>query len=131
MGYSLPAAIAAAMVDPDAIPIAIVGDGALQMTLGELATMQQMLPSRKIIIVVATNGVLGRVHFGWEGVEGTRVGIPKLKPLAEAFDGTYNCIASTERSQIIAAVDEALDAKGLHILEMLVDDFNAAPMVGL
>lgn len=131
MGYSLPAAIAAAMHDPNCIPIVIVGDGALQMTLGELGTMQQNLAGRKILIVVATNGLLGRVHFGWEGVAGTRVGIPKLQPLSAAFGGTYNLIASTERSTIAKAVDEALNAKGLHIMEMLVDDFNAAPMVGL
>jgi glyoxylate carboligase len=46
MGFSLPAAIAAQLKQPDHSVIAICGDGGFQMVVGELATaVQYRLPN--------------------------------------------------------------------------------------
>lgn len=130
MGYALCAGIAAALEDPEAIPVCIVGDGAFQMTIGELAVVQQLLPDRTFVIIVAKNGLLGRVHFGWAGVEGTEVDTPDLVKLAGAYGGTGESLATNDRATVVKAVENAISAKGLHILEVMVDEETAAPMVG-
>ncbi|WP_134683120.1 thiamine pyrophosphate-binding protein [Brevibacillus migulae] len=57
MGFGLPAAIAAKLTAPDKQVVAIVGDGGLMMTLGELMTMVEYdLP---ITVIVLNNHGLG------------------------------------------------------------------------
>ena len=60
MGYGLPAAVGAQIARPDALVILITGDGSLQMTMQELATIaQNKLP---IKIILLNNRVLGMVR---------------------------------------------------------------------
>jgi acetolactate synthase-1/2/3 large subunit len=56
MGYSLPAAIAAALVHPEAPVVAFTGDGGLGMTLAELETLSRLnLP---VVVVVFNDSLL-------------------------------------------------------------------------
>ena len=41
MGFALPAAIGAAIAQPDRTVVAVIGDGGFQMTLQELGTIMQ------------------------------------------------------------------------------------------
>jgi acetolactate synthase-1/2/3 large subunit len=60
MGFGFPAAIGAQLARPDALVVAIVGDGGFQMTMAELATaMNERLPVKVIII---NNRYLGMVR---------------------------------------------------------------------
>lgn len=60
MGYGLPAAIAAKLANPKAPVVCIAGDGCLQMTIQELATLAQLdLP---FIVIVANNAALGSIR---------------------------------------------------------------------
>ncbi len=60
MGYSIPAAIGAKMADPSKQVVAVIGDGAFQMSMMELATMRQYGVAVKIIVL--KNGFLGMVR---------------------------------------------------------------------
>jgi acetolactate synthase-1/2/3 large subunit len=60
MGFGFPAAIGAQLARPDALVVAIVGDGGFQMTMAELATaMNEKLPVKVIVI---NNRYLGMVR---------------------------------------------------------------------
>lgn len=60
MGYGLPAAIAAKLAHPAKTIVAIAGDGCLQMTVQELATLAQLdLP---VVVIVANNAALGTIR---------------------------------------------------------------------
>ena len=60
MGYGFPAAIGAQLGRPEALVVAIVGDGGFQMTMAELATaVNEKLPVKVVII---NNHYLGMVR---------------------------------------------------------------------
>ena len=88
MGFGLPAAIGAQIARPDAEVWAVVGDGGLQMTVQELATVvQERLPIR---IALCNNGYLGMVRqwqelFYDKRYESTRLVNPDFVRLAEAY----------------------------------------------
>ena len=62
MGCALPYAIASALAHPDRMAVAVVGDGALTMGLGELATCARHRLNLKIMVL--RNDTLGSVR--WE-----------------------------------------------------------------
>lgn len=87
MGYGLPAAIAAKLCEPERRVIALVGDGGLAMSLGELRTaMQEQLD---LTVVVARNGSLGMEEHKarQEGFQpfGHRLQNPDFAAVARAF----------------------------------------------
>ena len=70
MGYGFPAAIGAALGNPDRTVIAISGDGGMQMNIQELATAVSLeLP---LILIVLNNGYLGNVRQWQELFYGKR-----------------------------------------------------------
>ena len=66
MGFAVPAALGVGIADPSRRPLAIVGDGAFQMTGTELATLvdQKLRP----IILLLNNGGYGML----EAIDGPR-----------------------------------------------------------
>lgn len=60
MGFALPAAIAAAAVNPDQPVLALIGDGSLGMSLGELETLARV--GGKICIVVLNDSSYGNIR---------------------------------------------------------------------
>ena len=60
MGYSIPAAIGGKIAAPGKQVVAVLGDGAFQMSMMELATMRQYGVNLKIIVM--NNGYLGMVR---------------------------------------------------------------------
>ncbi len=89
MGFGFPAAIGAQMARPDALVVAIVGDGGFQMTMAELSTaMNEKLPVKVIVI---NNRYLGMVRQ-WQNLfydnrlSGVDLkGNPDFVRLAEAY----------------------------------------------
>lgn len=55
MGFAVPAAVAAAAIDPDRPVLALVGDGSLGMTLAELETLVRV-PGRVCVVVLNDAG---------------------------------------------------------------------------
>ncbi|MBR4831989.1 MAG: biosynthetic-type acetolactate synthase large subunit [Butyrivibrio sp.] len=89
MGYSIPAAMGAKIAGPKKQVVAVMGDGAFQMSMMELATMRQYGVNVKIVVM--KNGYLGMVrehqHFAYNDnysmVE--LAGDPDLSHIAAAY----------------------------------------------
>ena len=88
MGFSLPAAMGAAIADPEKTVWVVVGDGGFQMTNCELATIaQEGLTNLKVAVI--NNGYLGMVRqwqqlFEGKRYSGTPLTGPDFAKLAEA-----------------------------------------------
>ena len=104
MGFSLPAAIAVQLAEPDSCVVAICGDGGLQMVLGEIGTaVQNGLP---IIVVVLNNGVLQNVLVQQPVPYGTALANPDFAALARSFgaDGVVADVAADVPALVEAAL---------------------------
>ena len=78
MGCALPYAVAAALAEPGRMVVAVIGDGALTMGLGELATCVRHRLNLKLLVL--RNDTLGRGALGPDGVR-RHPGI-RLRPAA-------------------------------------------------
>jgi len=106
MGYSVCAAIAAHCLAPDAQKVVVAGDGGFQMSLQELATLQDHQVN-KLLVIVMLNGRLGRVQnesWGAEAAEGCGIGCPDLVKLAAAYGAPGTLVDSDSPEAIAAAV---------------------------
>ena len=72
MGYGLPAAIAAALVNRDRPVVALVGDGGLAMTMAELETAVRV--GARVVVVAFDNERYGTIRM-WQERRGTGVGV--------------------------------------------------------
>jgi acetolactate synthase I/II/III large subunit len=121
MGFSLPAAIAAQIVEPRRRVVSFVGDGGLAMTVGELGTaVDRRLP---VVVVVFNDRSLDRIlrkqeAQGYPAV-GTTFGNPDLVRLAEAY-GAAGFRAAAER-EFRDALERALAAGGPALVDARID----------
>ena len=133
MGYSLPAAIGAYFAEQENAHledgreekeiIAVMGDGAFQMSLMELATLRQY--SANVKIIVFHNGVLGLVrqyqktaykeHYSMIDLSGN----PDLSLLSKAYGLSYFSIK--ENKEVKDGLRAFLDKEENGILEVFVD----------
>ncbi len=131
MGYALPAAIGAQMATPETPIWAVVGDGGFQMTLQELAVLnQEKLPVK---IAIINNGFLGMVRQWQEFFYGKRyMGTPILGPdfvkLAEAYGIAARRV--TKKEEVADAFAEAMAHDGPFLIDFQVkEEVNVYPMV--
>jgi pyruvate oxidase len=115
MGYALPAAIAAKLVDPDKQVVAVIGDGGLQMNLAELMTVVEQRVAFPIIVV--NNGSLGleewnMIQNGWTPFA-TRLHNPDFALLAQS------CGIRAKTVHTAGELDEAL-AEACHADEPIL-----------
>ena len=133
MGYSLPAAIGAYFAEKENACladrknkkeiIAVMGDGAFQMSLMELATLRQY--SAGVKIIVFHNGVLGLVrqyqktaykeHYSMIDLSGN----PDLSLLSKAYGLSYFSVK--ENKEVKESIRAFLDKEENGILEVFVD----------
>jgi acetolactate synthase-1/2/3 large subunit len=131
MGFALPAAIGAKMACPDAEVWAVVGDGGFQMTLCELATIQQ--ENLKVNIAIINNGYLGMVRQWQEFFYERRyAATPLLSPdfakLAAAYGIESHTV--TSRKDVVPAVEAARAHHGAVLLDFRVEQEDSVfPMV--
>jgi len=123
MGYSIPAAIGAKLCCPDRQTVAVIGDGAFQMSMNELATMKVNDVNIKIVIV--RNRALGLVReYQYNNYNGHYRGVmlhgwPKLRKIAEAYEMPFfHCTYTEELDDIL---DEFLACPEACILLCEVD----------
>jgi len=131
MGFALPAAIGAKFACPDKEVWVIAGDGGIQMTSPELATIAQ--EGIKVNIAIINNGYLGMVRqwqefFYERNYESTPLVSPDFVKLADAH-GIPGLTVRT-RTDLKAAVDQARSAKGAFLLNFMVEKEDAVyPMI--
>ena len=111
MGYSIPAAIGAKLCCPDKQTVAVIGDGAFQMCMNELATM--MVNDVRIKMIIVRNGYLGLVReYQYNSYDAHYIGVrlndwPKFDKIAEAYDIDYLYCSSDD--ELDDKLDEFLD----------------------
>jgi acetolactate synthase-1/2/3 large subunit len=133
MGFGLPAAIGAQMGRPEATVWCLDGDGSFQMTIQELATIQQeRLP---IKIAIFNNGFLGMVRqwqdlfFGKRYVA-TPLSGPDFVKIAEAY-GIPGALAR-RKEEVIPAIEQAMKEPGPFLIDFRIEpEENVYPMVKL
>jgi len=124
MGFGLPAAIGAAVANPNSEIVCIAGDGSFQMGIPELAVCKDYNLNIKIMIL--NNGYLGMVRQLQEKqCEGhysqTKISNPDFLRLAESYGISAYRISSYDD------VDEALK-KAFSIDKTAIIDFVVEPM---
>src|ERR1700757_2964855 len=122
MGYGVPAAVAAKLVNPDRLAVGFCGDGGFMMTGQELAT--SMLEGVGPIILVFNNGMYGTIRMHQERrfpgrVVGTALKNPDFLGLASAYGIFGASVARTE--EFAPAFEEAAAGKGPAIIELRMD----------
>lgn len=111
MGYSVPAAVAAALEHPDRLVIAVAGDGELLMNGQELATAVQH--GAAMLVLVMDNGQYGTIRGHQEAhypgrVSGTQLRNPDFAAWARAFGAHGDTV--TDDAAAAGAVERALRA---------------------
>lgn len=132
MGFGLPAAIGAAVGKPDALVIAIVGDGGFQMNIQELATAVAYQLNVKVVLI--NNRRLGMVRQWQELFYGGRYSqtvferSPDFVKIAEAY-GARGLVARTP-AEVEKVLQEGLSTPGPVVMEMVVEpEENVFPFV--
>jgi len=121
MAIGLPGAIGAQLAYSDHRVIAVVGDGAFSMLVGDLVTaVRYKLP---MVIVVLNNAKLGFITLEQEAKGlpdwGTDITNPDFAALAEACGAVG--ITITEPGQLDDAMQQALEADAPVVLDVCVD----------
>ncbi len=133
MGFGFPAAIGAQMALPEALVVAIVGDGGFQMTMAELSTaMNEKLPVKVIVI---NNRYLGMVRQ-WQNLfydnrlSGVDLkGNPDFVRLAEAYGvKAFRLRRGADVRRVLKAALEWQDGPCLVDAEVEKED-NVYPMI--
>ncbi len=124
MGFGFPAAIGAAIANPDNPVVCITGDGSFQMGLHELATCIDY--DLDVKIMVLNNGYLGMVRQLQDKTCGgrysqTKISNPDFLKLAESYGAKALRVKSIE--EIDDALFKAFSTKGTFIV-----DFEVEPM---
>ena len=131
MGFELPAAMGAQVGQPGVPVWSIAGDGGIQMTSQELATVsQENLPVK---IALINNGYLGMVRqwqemFFENHLKEVPIPGPQFVKLAEAYG--IPAVRVTEQEDVMPALRKAQAHDGPYLIEFVVDpSVNLYPMV--
>jgi acetolactate synthase-1/2/3 large subunit len=132
MGYGFPSAMGVQVAHPDALVVAIAGDGSFQMNLQELATlMSYRLPVKCFIL---NNMFLGMVRQWQEMFHGERYSEsviedqPDFVKLAEAY-GALGLRATTP-GELDGVIKQAFDSHLPTIIDIRTDpEENVFPMI--
>ncbi len=132
MGYGVPAAVAAKLVEPRRPVVCFAGDGDFLMSGQELATaVQYELP---IVVLVVNNGMYGTIRMHQEReypgrVVGTDLVNPDFAAYARAFGADGEVVERTEEFE--AAFERALGAGRPALVELRVDPEAITPWATL
>lgn len=132
MGFGLPAAVGAALANPDRKVICFSGDGSLMMNIQEMATAAENQLDVKIILM--NNEALGLVHqqqslFYKQGVfAATYPGMINFMQIAAGF-GLHTCDLNAEEGAH-AALQAAISRPGPALIHVRIDpEQKVYPMV--
>ncbi|MBX3184735.1 MAG: biosynthetic-type acetolactate synthase large subunit [Polyangiaceae bacterium] len=132
MGYGLPAAIGAAIGNPERRVTCVTGDGSIQMCIQELATAVH--EGANVKIVIFNNNYLGMVRQ-WQALFYSRryseVGMkyfPDFVKLAEAYGATG--LRAEHPSELRSVLERGLATPGVVIMDIIVEkEANVYPMI--
>lgn len=132
MGFGFPAAIGAAIANPDKAVVCVAGDGSFQMNSQEMATAAINRVPVKVMIM--DNRCLGMVHQWQKLFYDKRYSQTLLEPvpdfvkLAEAYGWEGERVERAE--EVAPAIARMLAAEGPYLLDVAISrDQNVYPMV--
>ena len=122
MGFGFPAAIGAAVANPEKTIVCITGDGSFQMGLHELVTC--MDNNLNIKIMILNNGYLGMVRQLQEKLcdgnySQTKISNPDFLTLAKSYGA--NALRVTTLEEIDSALNAAFSTTGTFIIDFVVE----------
>ena len=124
MGFALPAAIGAALLDRERPVVALTGDGGLLMCVGELLTAAR--EKLRIITIVFSDASLSLIEIKQQARRlepaGVALGAIDWPALAGSF-GVRSWVATTE-AELDRAAGEALACEGPTLIEAKIDRSN-------
>jgi len=121
MGFALPAAIGAALIDRERPVVALIGDGGLLMCVGELLTaVREQL---HIIVVVFSDGMLSLIDVKQRqhrySSRGVTLGGVRWASIAESF--RMPAYAATTDRELQQALSEAVSRRGPTLVDARID----------
>ena len=131
MGFGLPASVGVKVGRPDSPVWCIDGDGSFQMTIQELATIQQERLAIKIAIM--NNGYLGMVRqwqelFYERRYVATPLSGPDFVKVAQAYG--IPGLKVTRKEDVVPAIEQAMAAQGPFLIDFAIEpEENVYPMV--
>lgn len=131
MGFGVPSALGAALGRRDAEVWAIVGDGGVQMTLFEFATLVQ--EQANVTVAIINNGYLGMVRqwqqlFHNSNYSETFIGQPNFEMLGTAYGIPSRRVES--RDEVDEAIRWARSINGPVLIDFVVgQEENVYPMI--
>ncbi len=122
MGYGVPAAVAAKIVQPNRMVVSFAGDGCFLMNGQEFATAVQH--GANVVIVVVDNGMYGTIRMHQEReyptrVHGTELRNPDFAAYARAFRGHGETVERT--ADFAPAFERAVTAGKPAIIHVKID----------
>lgn len=122
MGYAVPSAVAASLLDTARQVLAFVGDGGFMMSGNEIATATQH--GGRPIILVFNNGTYGTIRMHQERehpgrVSGTDIASSDFQSLAKGLGAAYHRVAKT--AEFRPAIEAAFDCPTPTVIELLTD----------
>jgi acetolactate synthase I/II/III large subunit len=132
MGYGVPAAVAAKLLDPERPVVCIAGDGDFLMSGHELAAARQ--EGAAIVVLLVNNGMYGTIRMHQERqfpgrVVGTDLVNPDFVALAAAYGASAELVERSE--DFPAAFERALAAGRPAVVELRVDPEAISPRATL
>jgi acetolactate synthase-1/2/3 large subunit len=121
MGYALPAAIGAAMAEPDRPVVALAGDGGFAMLMAELETAVR--EKARLVAIVFDNRMYGTIRMHQEQahpgrVVGTELGPIDFAAVARAMGARGVQVESDD--EVPGAIGEALSFAGVSVVHVHV-----------
>ena len=133
MGFGLPASMGAQIGRPDKTVWCIDGDGSFQMTIQELATIQQeRLPVK---IAILNNGFLGMVRqwqelFFDKRYVATPLSGPDFVKIADAYG--IPAVSAKHHDDVAPAIKKAMEEPSAFLIDFHIEpEDNVYPMVRL
>jgi|SRR5580658_791552 5-guanidino-2-oxopentanoate decarboxylase len=125
LGFALPAAIGAAIAQPQRPVVALAGDFGVQFTLQELMTAVEL--DLTLPVVVWNNGALGQIRDDMRAAGIAPIGVvarnPDFVALADACGAA--ALRVHDAAQLEEALRAALSRPGPTLLEAVAADFGA------
>ena len=122
MGYSVPAAVAASIADPERLTLSFVGDGGFMMSGNELATAAQY--GGRPIVLLFNNGIYGTIRMHQERdhperIAGTTLQNQDFVKMAEGLGAHAERVTKTE--DFAAAFTRARESGRPALIELVTD----------
>ncbi|SFH29365.1 thiamine pyrophosphate-binding protein [Sulfitobacter dubius] len=122
MGYSVPAAVAASIAEPERLTLSFVGDGGFMMSGNELATAAQY--GGRPIVLLFNNGIYGTIRMHQERdhperISGTTLQNQDFVKMAEGLGAYAERVTKTE--DFAAAFTRARESGRPALIELVTD----------